>query len=207
MKVVIATSNKGKLREYKEMLEPLGFECLSLSDIAFDKEIVEDADTFKGNSYIKAKAVYDTVKLPTIADDSGLCVDALNGDPGVYSNRYSGEGHTDKKNRDLLINNLKKLNLESSPAHFSCAITYIDDNRTIQTEGYFYGDVILKERGYNGFGYDPIFYLKDIDKTVAELPDDEKNKISHRHNALIKLIEALRWERLYSLTLMEILRV
>ena len=127
MKVVIATSNKGKLKEYKEMLEPLGFECLSLSDIAFDKEIIEDADTFKGNSYIKAKAVYDEVKLPTIADDSGLCVDALGGEPGVYSNRYSGEGHTDKKNRELLISNIKKLNLESSPSHAQLHILIIKE--------------------------------------------------------------------------------
>ena len=192
MKVVIATSNKGKIKEYKEMLEPLGFECLSLTDINYSGEVKEDQDTFLGNSYVKAKAIYDFSHLPTISDDSGLCVDALGGEPGVYSNRYSGENHTDKKNRELLISNLKKLNLTSSKAHFACAITYIDDKRTIQKVGYVYGDVILEERGYNGFGYDPIFYLKDRNKTMAELPDSEKNKISHRHNALELLIEELK---------------
>ena len=192
MKVVIATSNKGKLKEYREMLEPLGFECLSLSDVSFADEIIEDKDTFIGNSYVKAKAVFDKVNLPVIADDSGLCVDALNGDPGVYSNRYSGPNHTDKSNRELLISNLKKLGLTSSPAHFACAITYIDKERTIKEIGYFYGEVILEERGYNGFGYDPIFYLKELDKTVAELPDEIKNTMSHRHNALVKLIEDLK---------------
>ncbi len=191
MEVVIATENKGKLKEYREMLEPIGIKCLSLKDVSFDKDIVENGNTFKENSYIKAKSVFDVVQLPVIADDSGLEVEALNGAPGIYSRRFSKEAK-DKPNRDKLVSELKKLGLSSSKARFVCAITYIDKDKTIQKEGYFNGEVILEERGEYGFGYDPLFYLKDYGKCVAELPDEEKNKISHRHNALKLLIDALK---------------
>ena len=191
-KVLIATQNKGKMREYEEMLKPLGFSLLSLKDVGFTGEVKETGITFKDNSYLKAKTIFDLFHLPVVADDSGLSVDALNGEPGVYSHRYAGLNASDSDNSDKLIHNLKVLNLPKYDAHFTCAITYIDQDQVIQKEGYLYGEIILEKRGNNGFGYDPIFYLPQFKKTVAELPDQEKNKISHRHDALMKLLEALK---------------
>ena len=191
-KIIIATNNLNKVREFNEMLSPLGYTLLSLKDIGYTDEIVEDGNSFSENSMIKAKTIYDIFHLPTLADDSGLEIDALGGLPGIYSHRYSGESATDKENRDKVIRELKSKGLESSPAHFSCAISYISDTKRITVTGYLFGEVILTERGYNGFGYDPIFYLKEKGMTVAELSDDEKNTLSHRHNALIKLLEELK---------------
>ena len=196
MDIIIATSNQGKLREYKEMLEKYSVNCLSLKDINFNADIVEDGNSFKENSYIKAKAISDITNLPVIADDSGLSVDALNGLPGIYSARFSGLEHNDKANRVKLIDELHKLGLIESPAHFTCAITYINKGEVIQTEGYVYGKVIDQEIGTNGFGYDSMFIPEGYDITVGEIDEDSKNNISHRHNALIKLIEVLfKWER------------
>ena len=191
MDIVIATTNLGKLKEYREMLEKYSVNCLSLKDINFDVEIVEDGNTFKENSYIKAKAISDYTNLPVIADDSGLSVDALGGLPGIYSARFSGLEHNDKANRLKLIDELHKLNLSESKAHFTCAITYINNGEVIQTEGYVYGKVIDKEIGSNGFGYDSMFIPDGYNTTVGEIDEDSKNNISHRHNALIKLIEVL----------------
>lgn len=191
MDIVIASNNQNKIREYKEMLEPIGFNCLSLKDVSFNEEIIEDGSTFKENSYIKAKTVFDFCHLPVIADDSGISVDALGGAPGIYSQRYSKEGK-DKPNRDKLMSEIKSLGLTEAEAHFTCAITYIDKDKVIQKEGYFFGTVKLVERGNNGFGYDPIFYPLGKDYSVAELSDELKNKISHRHNALELLIEELK---------------
>jgi XTP/dITP diphosphohydrolase len=189
--VVIATSNRGKLKEYKDMLEPLSIECLSLKDIGYTDEIEENGSSFFENSMIKAIAVRKATTLPVIADDSGLSVDALNGEPGIYSSRYAGEGRCDKDNIKKLLENLHNLNLRESPAHFTCVITYIDNERTIQTLGRLDGKIISNERGYDGFGYDPIFEV-DSGLTLAEMGEDEKNAISHRHNALQKLIEELK---------------
>ena len=206
MDIVIATTNLGKLKEYREMLEKYSVNCLSLKDINFDMEIVEDGNTFKENSYIKAKAISDYTNLPVIADDSGLSVDALGGLPGIYSARFSGLEHNDKANRLKLIDELHKLNLSESKAHFTCAITYINNGEVIQTEGYVYGKVIDKEIGSNGFGYDSMFIPDGYNTTVGEIDEDSKNNISHRHNALIKLIEVLfKWERLYLVIHMEVL--
>ena len=191
MDVVIDSNNQNKIREYKEMLEPIGFNCLSLKDVSFNEEIIEDGSTFKENSYIKAKTVFDFCHLPVIADDSGISVDALGGAPGIYSQRYSKEGK-DKPNRDKLMSEIKSLGLTEAEAHFTCAITYIDKDKVIQKEGYFFGTVKLVERGNNGFGYDPIFYPLGKEYSVAELSDELKNKISHRHNALELLIEELK---------------
>ena len=191
MDIVIATTNLGKLKEYREMLEKYSVNCLSLKDINFDMEIIEDGNTFKENSYIKAKAISDYTALPVIADDSGLSVDALDGLPGIYSARFSGLEHNDKANRLKLIDELHKLNLSESKAHFTCAITYINNGEVIQTEGYVYGKVIDKEIGSNGFGYDSMFIPDGYNTTVGEIDEDSKNNISHRHNALIKLIEVL----------------
>ena len=188
--IVLASNNKHKLKEIKDMLNPLGYDVLSLSDINFFDDIIEDGETFIDNALIKAKEVRKYTKYPVIADDSGLSVDILNGAPGVHSHRFA-ESASDKDNRDKLISILKNRNEKPFNAHFTTAMVYIDDTRTIIKEGYVYGEIILEERGDNGFGYDPIFYLKEYDKTMAELSIDEKNKISHRHNALVKLLKEL----------------
>ncbi len=189
-KIVLASNNKHKLIEIKEILNPLGFDVLSLSDINFNEDIIEDGKTFKENALIKARAVRNKTNLPVIADDSGLCVDILNGDPGVHSHRYSGINATDKENRVKLIDVLSKLD-GPYKAHFTSSIAYIDDNREFVKEGYVYGEIILEERGENGFGYDSIFYLKEYSKTMAELDPSIKNSISHRHNALIEFVKEL----------------
>ena len=191
-RLIIATHNKHKLIEFKDMLSPLGYEVVSLFDLGYFNEIEETGASFSENSYIKAKTIYDHFHEAVIADDSGLMVDSLGGLPGIYSHRYSGENATDKSNRIKLINDLKSLNLKHYPARFICDITYIDNNKTIKTEGTLEGEIVLEERGDNGFGYDPIFYLKDYSKCVAELTEETKNTLSHRHNALIKLIEELK---------------
>lgn len=196
-KVIIATHNKGKLNEYKEMLSKLDFECISLYDLNYFTEIKETGNTFSENSMIKAKTIYDLFLLPVIADDSGLMVDALDGAPSVHSHRFASDNATDKENRDKVVELLKEKGLKESKVHFTCLITYIDKDRTIQTEGRVDGLIILDERGSNGFGYDSIFYYPPYKKTVAEMSDEEKNSISHRHNAIVNLKKELEkiWKR------------
>lgn len=172
------------------MLEDI--ELISLKDLSFNDEIEETGSTFSENSYIKAKTIYDIFKIPTIADDSGLVVEALGGEPGVRSHRYAGDDAKDSENTDKVIDKLKSIGLSTSKASFICSLTYVDGERTISVSGQIDGRIILDKRGYNGFGYDPIFYLDEYGKTFAELPLSIKDSISHRHNALVKLKEALK---------------
>jgi len=189
--IVLSSSNTHKLKEFKEMLEPIGFTIKSMKDYNIDLDVDENGSTFEENSYIKAKALFDILKMPVIADDSGLSVECLNGLPGVKSRRFTDSG-LDCDNRHKLIDELNKRNLKSSKAYFTSAITYIDEFKTITVKGILNGDVINEERGSNGFGYDTMFYLKEYNKTVGELDSDTKNEISHRHNALVKLVEELK---------------
>lgn len=192
-KIVIASNNLHKIKEIKDMLSPLGYDVLSLSDISFNEEIVEDGLTFIDNALIKAKRIREVTGYPVLADDSGLSVDLLNGEPGVHSHRYASVTNaSDKANRDKLISVLKEINNPPYNAHFTCAMVYMDDDKIITKEGYVYGEIILEERGNNGFGYDPIFYLKDYNKTMGELDEEMKNLLSHRHNALVQIIEELK---------------
>ena len=188
--IVLASNNYHKLKEIRHMLEPLGYNVLSLKDINYQGDIIEDGETFIDNALIKAKEVRTKTKYPVIADDSGLSLDVLGGLPGVHSHRYASENATDKDNRVKLISVLRDYNPPYN-AHFTTAMVYIDDDRTIIKEGYVYGEIILEEKGNNGFGYDPIFFVKEYNKTMGELDEDIKNKISHRHNALEKLIKEL----------------
>ncbi len=191
-KIILATKNLNKVKEFKEIFSEYDYEVLSLLDLSYPFLIDENGDSFSSNSYIKAKAIYDYYKLPVIADDSGLSVDALDGLPGIYSHRFSGRSASDIDNTHKVISMLKDMGLTESNAHFTCAITYMDSEKTITKEGYIYGKVILAPKGSNGFGYDPIFYLDEYKKTLAELPESIKNKISHRYNALLKLKEVLK---------------
>ena len=162
----------------------------SLNDINFNKEIEETGKTFEENSYIKAKTIYNLYKTPVISDDSGLEVDALNGRPGVYSHRYAGEECDDLKNNLKLVSELK--NIENRNAHYTCCICYINKNGLEKyAKGYVNGIIIDNPRGNNGFGYDPYFYINELNKTMAEITLEEKNKISHRQKALIQLKEII----------------
>ncbi len=186
MKLILATNNQNKLREFREVLEPLGYEVLSQSEAGVSADPEENGKTFRENAYIKAKAVYDLCGEPVIADDSGLEVDALNGEPGVYSARYAEPGHRIEK----LLKNLEGVPDEKRTARFRCCICYLDkEGDAFLAEGTCEGKIGYEKRGSNGFGYDPVFMVGD--KSMAEMTADEKNAISHRGNAIRALAELL----------------
>lgn len=184
-KLLLASNNKNKLREFKEILEPLGFEVKSQSEEGIDLEPEETGTTFEENSYIKAKALYDEAHCAVVADDSGLEVDYLGGEPGVYSARYGGDvPHTEKCR--IILEKLSGVPDEKRTARFVAVITYINEaGESVQFRGTIEGSIGYEPRGTNGFGYDPIFMVGD--KSTAELDPDEKNKISHRGKALVAL--------------------
>ncbi len=186
MKLVLASNNANKLREIKKMLEPLGYEVLSQRDAGVDIEPDENGTTFRQNAQIKAQAIYDICKMPVISDDSGLCVDFLNGAPGIHSARYAPEDQLcDKLLREMQT-------AENRNAHFCCAICYIDENGVCRFfEGKCEGKIGHEKLGSNGFGYDPVFVYSN-GLTLAQMESEEKNRISHRANALNKFVEYLR---------------
>jgi len=186
MKIIFATGNNGKVIEVKKLFENTNYEIISLKDIGDNTEIVEDTDTFEGNALIKAKTVYKEYKIPVIADDSGLMVKQLNGDPGVFSARYAGENCTYEDNNNKLLAELKNLP-EPHLAKFVCAAVYYDGKNTHSVFGEFNGEIIKEKKGDKGFGYDPVFRPQGFDLTLAEMDVEEKNKISHRAIAFEKL--------------------
>ncbi len=189
MKIVMATNNQNKLREAKEIFAPLGIEIISQKEAGVSVDPEENGLTFAENALIKAHAVYECVKLPVIADDSGLCVDALDGAPGVYSARYAPENERCEK----LLHNLEGVPAEKRTAKFVTVIAFLDQNGNEFTfEGICPGTIGFEKRGTNGFGYDPVFVYGE--KTFAQLSADEKNAISHRGAALRKLYAYLQSE-------------
>ena len=186
--IMIATGNPNKVREYREMLEPLGFKVHDLTEIEHT-DAEETGTTFAENALIKARSVYNNSNMMTIADDSGLSIRALKNQPGIYSARYL-EGHDYKYKNRALIRRLK--NKEDRSAFFTCAIAFIDHEGIEHVfEDTFEGQIAYKPAGNNGFGYDPIFFLPEYGKTSAELAPEEKNAISHRGKATRKLLEYL----------------
>lgn len=191
--VIIASSNKGKLKEFQELMKDLPVEVRSLADYPEIGDIEENGTTFAENAYIKAKAVYDATGCLAIADDSGLEVDALGGAPGIYSARYAGEEKDDAKNNAKLLAALADVPEGERGAQFHCAIVAISaDGRRFDAEGIVRGEILRAARGENGFGYDPLFYVREFDKTTAELSMDEKNAISHRGQAVRKIVAVLK---------------
>ncbi|MBG8576197.1 nucleoside-triphosphate diphosphatase [Bacillus subtilis] len=189
---IIATHNPGKVKEFKEILEPRGYDVKSLAEIGFTEEIEETGHTFEENAILKAEAVAKAVNKMVIADDSGLSIDNLGGRPGVYSARYAGEQKDDQANIEKVLSELKGIEKEQRTARFHCALAVsIPGEETKTVEGHVEGYIAEEPRGEYGFGYDPIFIVKDKDKTMAELTSDEKNKISHRADALKKLSKLL----------------
>lgn len=189
---VIATRNKKKLEEIKRILEGIPLKLYTLTDFPDCPEVEEDADTFEGNAIKKTVAVAAFTKKSAIADDSGLEVYALNGAPGVFSARYSGEGADDRKNLVKLLSEMEEVEDEKRGARFVCCIALgFPDGRVEVFEGYVEGKIGRQPTGFNGFGYDPVFYPEGYDTTFAEISAEEKDKLSHRGRALRKLREYL----------------
>jgi len=188
VKIVLASANKGKILEFQKLLP--NDEVIAFSEILGEIDIVEDKDTFKGNAIKKAQTIYDELKkidyedVVVISDDSGISVPALNNEPGVYSARYSGVNTTDKSNNAKLIENLNAKNLEITPAFYTACIAIVYKNEVYTVHGWMHGNVINKEMGEGGFGYDPMFIPNGFDKTLGELPHEVKKEFSHRSKAL-----------------------
>ena len=193
MKLIIASNNNHKIHEIKQILSGKFDEILSLSQAGVTHETVEDGATFQENALKKAREIAHITGCATLADDSGLCVNALDGAPGIISARYAGGGvnhSTDAENNALLLGNLK--DKEDRSAFFICVVALVYPNgEELVAEGYMYGEIIDSPRGFKGFGYDPIFIPKGENRTAAELSDDEKNAISHRGKALRNLLSKI----------------
>lgn len=190
MKLIAATNNAHKVVEFKRILEPLGFTVLSQKEAGIHVEAEETGTTFEENAYLKAKAVYDASGLPTVADDSGIVVDALDGAPGVYSARYGGPGLNDVDRYEKLLHEMEEVPDAKRTARFVCAISLVlSPDKAFSFTGVCEGKIGHGPRGENGFGYDPIFMVGE--KSTAELSSEEKDKISHRGQALRKMEQML----------------
>ena len=194
MKVVLASKNPHKLVEISKITEKFGFDLVLQSELGVDIDVEETGTTFEENSFLKADAVMKATGLPALADDSGIAVDALNGEPGVYSARYGFDNSLDDRGRlNLLLKNMENVPDDERQAQFVCVITMVTpDGKTIQARGEVHGMLTRAPRGENGFGYDPIFYYPPLGMTTAELDPEVKNEISHRGNALRVLNEKLK---------------
>lgn len=208
MKIIVASNNQHKIEEIKEILQGLDFEVVSLRDEGIRLEPEETGDTFEANAYLKARAVYDYIKAEAkkdpakrelreyrnnliLADDSGLAVDYLDGAPGVLSARYAGKHSDDKANRVKLLQELAGVPMEARKAKFVCSMVLIGHKLDIRVKGEAAGYIIEEEKGFHGFGYDPLFFSNDLGKTFAEASSIEKNHVSHRGRALKELKKEL----------------
>ncbi len=193
MKLIIASNNKHKIKEIKAILGSRFEEIISIKEAGIDHETVEDGNTFMENARKKAREIAELSGCAALADDSGICADALDGAPGIYSARFAGErgGHgDDEANNDLLLAKLE--GASDRKAHYTCAMVIAyPDGKEISAEGYMYGEILTERRGTGGFGYDPIFKPMGYNCSVGEISDEEKNKISHRSRALEALLTKL----------------
>lgn len=190
-KLVLASGNLGKIKEIEAMFPE--FEVIGYKQLGITEEIDENGETFYENALIKAKTVSEKLNLPVIADDSGLCVDALNGAPGIYSARYAGDGD-DEHNNQLLLKNLK--NATDRKARFVCCMVYFYKGKILTATASTDGEILFEKQGENGFGYDPLFYSYDLQKCFGVASAEEKNKVSHRFRAVSKLKELLKKENI-----------
>lgn len=194
MKLAIATNNAHKLQEIRAILSGQFDELLSLKDLGIDVDVEETGTTLEENALLKARTIQAICHIPTLADDTGLMVDALGGAPGVYSARYAGEEHNDASNRALLLKNLQ--NEQNRNAHFATVIAIVYPNGDfIMSKGRVEGEILREERGNEGFGYDSLFYSYELKKTFAEASQEEKNSVSHRGRALRAMLEKLQNEK------------
>ncbi len=189
--IVVATTNEGKYKEFRSLLRSIFKDFYSLRDFGEVPKIVEDGKSFRENAYKKASAVARYTNLPVLADDSGLVVPSIGGKPGIYSARYAGEGATDLDNIKKLLKDME--HVSDRRAYFVCEIVVIfpRSSTTVEARGECEGEILTEPRGHGGFGYDPIFFIPDLGKTMAELDNEQKNSISHRAKAVFNLIEKL----------------
>ena len=194
MKVVLASKNKHKLVEISKITEQFGFELVLQSELGVNIDVEETGTTFEENSYLKADAVMKATGLPALADDSGIAVDALNGEPGIFSARYGFDDSLDDWGRlQLLLKNTEHVPDGQRQAKFVCVITMVTpEGQTIQARGEIHGELLREPRGENGFGYDPIFYYPPAGMSTAEMAPEDKNEVSHRGNALKVFYEKLK---------------
>ena len=193
MKLIIASNNKNKIYEIKKILGDKFEQILSQREAGIEHETVEDGNTFLENARKKAREIAEISGCADLADDSGICVHALGGEPGIYSARYSGGHGNDLDNNNLVLKNLK--DKQDKTAHYTCAVALVyPDGRELSAEGYMYGEITENSRGDRGFGYDPIFVPEGESRTVAQMTDEEKNAISHRANALRLLLSKIASE-------------
>jgi len=198
-KIVVATNNKGKLKEIRKYFDPFNCRMITQEELEIES-IPETGDSFKTNALQKAVHLASFTNYPIIADDSGLVVDALNGEPGIYSARYAGDESNDDDNIDLLLDRMARE--KNRKAYFHCSLIYLDPNNTsnpVLIETQWHGIICSEKSGHKGFGYDPIFFIPELDKTSAELSVHEKNEYSHRGQAMKLLIERLRADNIISL--------
>lgn len=194
MKVVLASKNKHKLEEIGKIMEKLDIQLVLESELGVDVDVEETGTTFEENSFLKAEAVMKATGLPALADDSGIAVDALNGEPGIYSARYGFDDTLDDRGRlQLLLKNTEQVPDGQRQAQFVCVITLVTpEGQTIQARGEVHGELLRAPAGSGGFGYDPIFYYPPFGKSLAEVSAREKNQVSHRAVALRKLYEKMK---------------
>jgi len=186
--IIIATKNAGKVKDFETLFSPKGFKVKSLLDFPEIEDVEETGVTFAENATLKAEAISSALNKPVIADDSGLAIDALNGEPGVYSARYAGENKDDNANIEKVLQKLNDVPFEKRTARFHCALAIaVPGKRTEIVEGTCEGHILEEKRGENGFGYDPIFFIEKWRCSMAELTKEQKNQISHRANALKRL--------------------
>jgi XTP/dITP diphosphohydrolase len=191
-KLLLATNNEGKVREYKSLLSGVPFELVTPAEVGIKAEVAETGKSFEENATLKATTLAAESQLLTLADDSGLEVDALGGEPGTLSARYAGENASDSDRVNYLLAKMQEVPEEKRQARFRCVIAIATPRGKVELcSGECDGVIALKPRGNRGFGYDPIFYLPELGKTMAELPPDEKNRISHRGRAAAKAREVL----------------
>ncbi|AYC29781.1 XTP/dITP diphosphatase [Paenisporosarcina cavernae] len=191
--IIIATKNKGKAKDFEAIFSPMGYTVKTLHDVAEEMDIEETGTTFEENAILKAEALANHLQTFVIADDSGLEVDALNGEPGVYSARYAGEEKSDEANMEKLLDALKDVPSPERTARFRCVIAVAEPNMPTKTyAGFCEGHIAMEKKGSNGFGYDPIFFVDSLNKHMAELSAEEKAKISHRGHAIANLRK--EWE-------------
>jgi XTP/dITP diphosphohydrolase len=195
--IIIATKNEGKAREFKSLFERYNIKAVSLLDLSEElPDIEETGSTFEENAALKSEGIARILNIPVIADDSGLVVDALDGRPGIFSARYAGEPKDDKKNLEKVLDELQDVSEEDRSARFVCVLAVtIPGETTIFKKGFCEGTIAYEEMGSHGFGYDPIFIPQGYNHTMAELGPEEKNKISHRKNAMIQLEDWIQNQR------------
>ena len=189
MKVFLATKNKGKIKDFEKLTEGLNLEVVTILDGLDIPDVVEDGETFEENSQKKAKEIADYTNIVTVSDDSGLCVDALDGGPGVYSARFGGENTSDSEKNQKMLEILKDVKKEDRKAHFVSVVSIAFPNGKIHSfRGEIEGEILFEAQGNNGFGYNPIFYSYELGKSFGQASDEERKSVSHRARAFRKLI-------------------